>query len=148
MEELFKAIFRRWTEDELAECRDLVTGGFWPNLAKENASRPYITYAALPGSTEPTNTSMLELVPVQFTIYTAERHAIDGDARSGARLALQIRDRLVAGYDDVLLTLTEEDVEGASMVMVRAARQTPGHLLDDPDDNGFMMPVDYLFEYG
>ena len=137
MEELLKAIKTQWDAAAGASIRAKATGGLWPVEAKQEVTtqatvKPYVVYHPLPGTVFNTNTGTIEEAFVQFSIFCT--------SESAASTCVQIRDLLVALYDDVQLSMT-------GFNMVRAIRQSSGHLVKDPDE-GYALHVDYMFMYG
>lgn len=131
MEELLKAIKTKWNTGTALKA--LATGGLWPVEAAQGTKGPYVVYFPLPGNVADTMSTKIEEALIQFSIFVTNE---DG----GATKAVQIRDALVALYDDVLLTM------GGGYTMTSAARSTTGHLLKDPDE-GYDAHVEYLFQY-
>ena len=131
MEELHKAIKVQWETGTALKAK--ATGGLHPVEAPQGTEGPYVVYFPLPGNVADTMTTKIEEAAIQFSIFVTTD---DG----GAKTATQIRDLLVALYDDVLLTM------GDGNTMFSAARQTSGYLLKDPDE-GYALHVDYVFQY-
>ena len=137
MEELFISIGARWDATPVGDAiRALATGGLHLSEAYQGAMtstfKPYVVYFALPGAVSNTNTTTMEEVAIQFSIFCPDE--------DGASTCVQIRDALVALYDDVRLTM------GGGFEMTRAIRQTAGQFLKEPEQ-GYACHIDYVFMY-
>jgi len=136
MEELFKAITARWAAAAGNAIRAAATGGL--HLAEayqgtpSTTNKPYVVYFALPGGVSNTMDTTMEEAYIQFSIFCT--------GETAASTCVQIRDLLVALYDDVSLTMS------GGYAMTRAIRQTAGQFLKEPDE-GYACHVDYIFMY-
>lgn len=131
MDELLKAIKTRWDATAGNAIRAVATGGLWAVQAPADTSGPYVIYFPLSGNVVNIIDNKIEEAYIQFSIFVT--------TESGARTCVQLRDLLIALYDDVQLTMSGYD-------MIRAIRQTSGMLIKDPDE-GYMCAVDYMFMY-
>lgn len=127
-------IVQRFKVDiEGAALRNAVTGGISNDRQKHGAVPPYVDYTMEAVDFMRTYSSRIEIILVTFGIYTGEKQ----DPKPG----YVIFNLLTNVYDDV------SDLTVPGFKLVSFERQTVA-VVRDPDDQGFMTPVEYMARIG
>lgn len=149
MEQLYKAIFEKWTTSDAAPARDLAKGGLWnaegvragTNTNDRTGIASGELYVVVTGGTGgiiKTMSSQLEEPIIDFTFYTPDS--------SGLQALVQLRDRVIDLYDDATFTL-DKNWKEETLSFISITRTTSGQPIKDPDE-GYFIVESYDVIYG